>query len=66
VVLRRWNVRYTDLQIEVAILPICGNAGALAFLRTWANPYDKAILDTWFTSFRALGPNAPICSDLVP
>jgi hypothetical protein len=66
VLLRRWNVRYTPAQIEVAILPICGGAGALAFLRRWANPYDKGIMDTWFTSFHALGPYAPVCSDLVP
>jgi hypothetical protein len=65
VVLRRWNVKYTQMIIEVAILPICGGAGALAILRTWANPYDKAVLDTWFLSFRAL-PAAPVCWELSP
>lgn len=66
VMLRRWSVRRTQVQIEVAILPICGGAGSLAFLRTWANPYDKTTLDTWFLSFRALEPNPPVCLDLVP
>lgn len=66
VMLRKWNVKYTTMSLEVAILPICGGAGAVAFLRTWASQYDKAILDAWFLSFRAVAAQAPVCTSLVP
>ncbi len=60
---RQWVAGDKAVGARVVLIPTCDAKASFSFIMSWRDPAGKALLDSWFTSFKRTGV-APMCSDL--